>query len=505
MNVPIRYRENESRERTNIMEEREIDARVDEMVAKGFGRRDFLKGAMAAGAMGTMAMLFAGCASEQAATEATLAATGKAQDEKATYSSDLGNPNKTDPWLQKVLDEPQDVTDGILPDGTIVPAVYVKLRNRINRMGKGLGAGVGTRSYEMIMYLWSEEDAEHEMEMPMLETFTAYDYAKMSGRTEDECAAILKDMSSRNLIYHMVRGGADYYQLMPHVDGFWEFGELREFFQNGGFEGNGLEAVANFNALGIQGVDWHDQEYDNTFPIFRTYPIGLDVIAEDDFAPYCDWRAVIRRHKTITVSPCQCRLEFQSYGEEYPEDHPMRTCLSLGEMAEYFIETGIGEQISQDEAIEIYEDIIDRGMCVESICTKDADILCCCHGSSCLNLMGFKGTAGMNKACGKGFNGYNLDYDSEKCIGCGQCVARCPMEAVTLEDGVCHHNDVCVRCGQCVRVCPADARILRAADDWPEMPNDYLESHKYLAKERMARGAIIDFTGGKIEEPSDPR
>lgn len=479
---------------------------MEEMVtAGGFSRRDFLKGATMSTLGVPVALMLASCA-EQAKPEENLASSGEetpAAPEpiaQATPAGDLADANKSDPWLQKLLDEPQDVGDAILPDGTVVPAVYVKLRNRINRMGKGLGGEVGSTSYEMIMFAWSEEDAQHEIEMPMLETFTAYDYSNVSGRSEEECAEILKDMASRCLIYHMNRAGCDYYQLLPHVNGWWEFVELREFFAHGGAEGGGYEAVAEFNAKGVNGIDGMAQEFDNTFPLFRTYPIGEDVVAEDKLAPYNDWRAIIRRHKTITVSPCQCRIMWQGLGVPYPEEHPQRTCLSLGEMAEYFIENGIGEQITQEEAIEIYEDIIDRGMVVESICTKDVDIMCSCHGSSCGNLMGFKDTVGQNKPAGKNFNAYNLDYDPDKCIACGSCVTRCPMEAITLEDGVCNHNDVCVRCGQCIRVCPADARILRVRDDWPELPNDYLECHRYLAKERMARGAIVDFTGGEVQD-----
>ena len=187
---------------------------------------------------------------------------------------------------------------------------------------------------------------------------------------------------------------------------------------------------------------------------------------------------------------------WDAIGVPTPEGLPKRTCLSLGEVAEYFLENGIGEQITQDEAIAIYEDAIDHGMVIESIATKDADIMCCCHGSACGNLMGFKGMAANGMNAWKNFNAYVLDYDAEKCIKCGACVERCPMEAIAFgDDGTCTHNLACVRCGQCVAVCPADARILTARDDFPELPDDYLDSHRTLAKERMARGAISDYVG----------
>ena len=296
----------------------------------------------------------------------------------------------------------------------------------------------------------------------------------------------------------MVRGGADYYMLLPHVNGWWEFTELKAYF-DAEAEGkdpiyDGVAEYNKYNTWSTEGAGIDD--FDNTFPLFRSYPISKDVIAEDEFAPYNDWRAIIKRHKTITVSPCQCRIMWDAIGVPTPEGLPKRTCLSLGEVAEYFLENGIGEQITQDEAIAIYEDAIDHGMVIESIATKDADIMCCCHGSACGNLMGFKGMAANGMNAWKNFNAYVLDYDAEKCIKCGACVERCPMEAIAFgDDGTCTHNLACVRCGQCVAVCPADARILTARDDFPELPDDYLDSHRTLAKERMARGAISDYVG----------
>lgn len=419
-------------------------------------------------------------------------------DQIAAVNPDWVDPTTLDDLLVKVRDETPTNGDVTFEDGTVIPEVYVALRNRINRMGKGFGGTPDATSYELIMHLWSEEDAQHELEMPMLSTFNAYDYSVCSGRPEEECAEILKDMASRCLIYHMVRGGADYYMLLPHVNGWWEFTELKAYF-DAEAEGkdpiyDGVAEYNKYNTWSTEGAGIDD--FDNTFPLFRSYPISKDVIAEDEFAPYNDWRAIIKRHKTITVSPCQCRIMWDAIGVPTPEGLPKRTCLSLGEVAEYFLENGIGEQITQDEAIAIYEDAIDHGMVIESIATKDADIMCCCHGSACGNLMGFKGMAANGMNAWKNFNAYVLDYDAEKCIKCGACVERCPMEAIAFgDDGTCTHNLACVRCGQCVAVCPADARILTARDDFPELPDDYLDSHRTLAKERMARGAISDYVG----------
>lgn len=42
--------------------------------------------------------------------------------------------------------------------------------------------------------------------------------------------------------------------------------------------------------------------------------------------------------------------------------------------------------------------------------------------------------------------------DERKCVGCGNCVAVCPMEAIHVESRLAHINqDECVECGACIR------------------------------------------------------
>jgi len=48
--------------------------------------------------------------------------------------------------------------------------------------------------------------------------------------------------------------------------------------------------------------------------------------------------------------------------------------------------------------------------------------------------------------------------DSEKCTGCGVCVDVCPLEAISLNDGMAViDEDTCTDCSLCVNECPNDA------------------------------------------------
>lgn len=415
--------------------------------------------------------------------------------------------------LAKVKDVlPLDETeDAVLPDGSKVPAVYVALRNRINRIGGGIGSVPTEHSWEMLMYLWSEEDAQHEVEMPILEYFDAEDYHYSSGRSVEECQQILDDLAMRGMIMRCHRSGHDVYHLLPYINGFWEFNELRSYLENGGVSddpddpasADGLAAAGEFDSQGIGGSD-PGASFETEIPLFHTYPISADVVEEDELAPYMDWKAVIQANDKITVSPCQCRLMWKALG--LPIDtgnHPFETCLSFGELAVYFDEVGIGRLISQDEAIAMVESCMDAGMVPESLSMRDVDIMCMCHGDCCGNLSSWKAQRGVGHA-NVNINAYLLKYDKSLCIQCGACVERCPMEAISFgEDGYCVMNNTCVRCGQCVPVCPVSARILKARDDYPTMGRDYVDAVEQLAKGRMRRGMISDFAGGVVEVSDD--
>lgn len=59
---------------------------------------------------------------------------------------------------------------------------------------------------------------------------------------------------------------------------------------------------------------------------------------------------------------------------------------------------------------------------------------------------------------------HSVELDREKCIGCTDCIKRCPTEAIRVRDGKAVISDErCIDCGTCIRVCKNKAK--RAATD----------------------------------------
>ena len=56
-------------------------------------------------------------------------------------------------------------------------------------------------------------------------------------------------------------------------------------------------------------------------------------------------------------------------------------------------------------------------------------------------------------------NVVTLKLDTEKCIGCGQCVEVCPRKVITMleKKAVIVNRDLCIECGACKMNCAYDA------------------------------------------------
>lgn len=53
---------------------------------------------------------------------------------------------------------------------------------------------------------------------------------------------------------------------------------------------------------------------------------------------------------------------------------------------------------------------------------------------------------------------FTIMFDIDKCIGCTNCMKRCPTQAIRLKDGKAYiDNNRCIHCGECIKICPYEA------------------------------------------------
>jgi len=329
-----------------------------------------------------------------------------------------------------------------------------------------LGPEPSDNLLEMVMHMFSEEEAEIVRYLPPLRPRTIEKVASLSGRPENEVRNILDFLAFTKRVV-LGWGEPRKYTLLPIVPGTFEmalmtpdlssrnlwhkrFAELFEKIWNEGYMANYVRRVrSNVHYLPVKGsVD----------PLYRAWPSDR---LEEVLDPYDDF----------AVGMCQCRMTMELVGKGCGK--PLEACVTMGPTAIRFIDRGLMRKSDKKEILEIkghaeeegcvswmMEDIggVHRGNSSCSCCS------CCCHFLQSLSRFNAPGFIS---------NPHFLpSRDEAACVNCGKCASACPMDAWNFRDGKLSLDSMrCIGCGLCVTACPVNALSLKESrNSIPKQP-----------------------------------
>lgn len=337
-------------------------------------------------------------------------------------------------------------------------SIYKKLAEHLDNLPGSFpatGDGVELRILER---LFTPDQAALALHLSLVPE-PAHILARRAGLPADEATQQLDTMAAKGLIFCLHREGkAPLYMASQYVIGIWEF---------------------QVNHLELELVKDMETYIPELFkegwkvPQLRTIPVNQSLDASLQILPYENAEDIVRRQEKILVAPCICRQERRLVGQGC--DRPLETCLVFGLGVDYYERNGLGRRIDVEQALDILRMANEAGLVLQPGNTRVPGNICACCGCCCGVLRTLNTYP---RPVDMVVSAFNAVADVEKCVGCGVCVGRCQMKAVTVVDGKVLINDGrCIGCGLCVSTCPTGALTLerKPADDQPYVPRGFID------------------------------
>jgi ferredoxin len=204
--------------------------------------------------------------------------------------------------------------------------------------------------------------------------------------------------------------------------------------------------------------------FKNAPPIDKVIPIEQDLVEyEESVISNSEIGELIEKFDTIGLSYCYCRHLKDLLNDPCKIDAPRQNCLTFGRSARFLIENDFAKEITKTEAKKILKESEEYGLVHKAFHTKaDPELeelgLCSCCQCCCGNFQAFyKGTSPSHT-----YTSYLAQVNNYLCIGCGNCIEKCPMKATNLFEFIAViDKDRCIGCGVCVSQCPENAIELK--------------------------------------------
>jgi len=322
--------------------------------------------------------------------------------------------------------------------------VYERLAAALDRLPNGFPRTPSGVEIPLLKRIYSAEEAQLASqlsgEMEPLEVI-----AERAGLTNHEARTRLMQMVRRGLVWFDKHEGKLWFRLAPFIVGSYEAQlenmdhELAHLME---------EYMMAGGAAGIMGPQ----------PALHRVIPAQGAVEPEWILPYDDVRAILLASKLFRLRDCICRLQQGRLG--HPCRFPLRVCLSFSSAEP----TPNPDAITQQEALAILDQTEEVGLVhTVSNVMKGIGYVCNCCGCCCGILRGITEFGVENSVAQAA---YYAVIDPDECQGCGICVERCQVQAISEQDGVAVvQRERCIGCGLCVTGCPNHvARLQRKPD-----------------------------------------
>lgn len=195
----------------------------------------------------------------------------------------------------------------------------------------------------------------------------------------------------------------------------------------------------------------------------RVIPYYKAILNSPEILPHEDLREFVKESR-MAVCNCSCRQCMSAGGEPCKRTNNYEVCMNFGRSAEYILERGVGEAVSSQETLKIFDECEEKGLV--HVLDKDVATVCNCCSCCCFGLRTcVEYEVPFSKVVEK--SRYVAKTNIDLCKGCQTCMERCQFDAIQMQEEkgsaiskAMVDVDKCFGCGACVISCPTGARTL---------------------------------------------
>jgi electron transport complex protein RnfB len=351
-------------------------------------------------------------------------------------------------------------------------SLYVDLQQHLDKQAVGFPATKSGVELRLLRELFTPEQAVLALQLSVepRSAREVCDAVKETGFSLEKVANLLKEMTENGAIGQREIDNTDYYFTLPLLVGIVELhaGRATPRF------------IADFNAYMFEAFG---RAFVSTrVSQMRTIPVEKSIDVEHRVTTYDHIKDIIENTEgPIVINQCMCREGAKRKGNPCKKTTREETCMGFGDWAARAVKAG-ARPLTKKEALEIMRQNEEDGLVLQPNNYQKVDFVCACCGCCCGILQMHKM---MPKPAAIWAHNYYAAVDTETCSGCGTCLERCQVNAITLngQSGYVTINlDRCIGCGNCVVTCPTESLKLVKMEQEIVPPVESIDLYKILAK-----------------------
>lgn len=324
--------------------------------------------------------------------------------------------------------------------------VYERLREKF--AAHPMGAPRNDKFLEILRILFTPEEAELVMHLGFWPARST-DITEAAGVPEDRVVALCEAMADKGVVYGFQAHGQHRFCLMPTAPGLFEFPFMARDKK--------VKLTIDWERLGQLWEEYYHDGWGHELggsptPLARVLPIDEAIPVDLEVFPFEEAARYIREARFIGLSDCPCRTSKPSC------DAPVDVCMTFNNTARFLSDRQAARLITPEEALVVLRRAEDAGLVHCATNTADRiDYICNCCPCCCV-ILGI--ATRLKDPPTRVVSNFRAVVDAGSCIACGDCVERCPMEAIAMDEVAAVDRALCIGCGLCATACPSEAIAL---------------------------------------------